>query len=276
MLWGVRVANRVRVVGLVTTVLLGAAACTTGSAQSAPSTAPLSPGGTAYPLPSAPTQLPTAPTSAPSTISTPGVQPTGSTQRPAPSSGTTPGSATPTTTPAPSTSATSPPVAPRTSSPATPTRNTATPATTPTLDTAGLSAAEIADRKAIETAWINYWAVGIPLTKRPQIQWKSTLSQFVADPLLSSVLAEAASSIQRGIQNYGSVDHNFYWGPAVNGQKYAVVGDCMDTSRFGTLDVRTHAALTVGLKKDNARISFLRGADNRWRADNIQYLDASC
>ena len=55
------------------------------------------------------------------------------------------------------------------------------------------------------------------------------------------------------------------------------MGDCMDTSRYGTLVVKTGVRRTVGRAKDNTRATFLKGSDGAWRVQKIEYLvDTPC
>ena len=140
----------------------------------------------------------------------------------------------------------------------------------------GLPAGETSDREAIENAWVNYWVVTLPLLKRPPAVWHRTAATVAAEPLLADIMKNAAQFKKDGKDNYGSVKHRFYWGPPVGGEDVAVVGDCMDTSHVGSLNIKTGEKLTVGLVRDNARIGFQRGPDGKWRADHIQYLDSAC
>ncbi len=132
------------------------------------------------------------------------------------------------------------------------------------------------DRQAVEAAWRDYWEVGLVLLKVPASQRRQNLSRVAVDPLLSDVITSAAQFQEEGVDNYGFVTHRFHWGPSVDGKNVALVGDCMDTSHSGSLNVKTKEKLTVGLPRDNAAIKFVRGSDNRWRAGHIQYLDAEC
>ncbi|MET3806856.1 hypothetical protein ABIB25_003876 [Nakamurella sp. UYEF19] len=115
----------------------------------------------------------------------------------------------------------------------------------------------------------------IPLLKTPAPTWRKSLATVSADPLLSVILQRLAQFKKDGVDNYGYVLHKFYWGPSVNSEDSAIVGDCMDTSHAGTIDVKSGTTLSVGLMMDDTRITFQRHG-NTWLASNIQSLDPSC
>ena len=55
------------------------------------------------------------------------------------------------------------------------------------------------------------------------------------------------------------------------------MGDCMDSSRAGTLVVETGAKRTVGVAENNTRVTLVRSGDGAWRVKTIEYLvDTPC
>ena len=75
---------------------------------------------------------------------------------------------------------------------------------------------------------------------------------------------------------YGFVTTRPYWTQPINGKNRAVMGDCMDSSHFGTVSA-SGKKLTVGTPRDNTRTTFVRDAAGVWRVQLIQYLlDVKC
>lgn len=143
---------------------------------------------------------------------------------------------------------------------------------TPTVQTSGLSAQEIADRTAIQQAWVNFWEVYSKINETPASQRESVLMPLVVEPLRSKIIKAAAVYDAKGFGDYGFVSHRFYWGPPVEGRSPAIMGDCMDTSKYGSIVTKTGKKRTKGFERDNTRAVFVRGADQVWRLQTIESL----
>lgn len=262
---------------MVIAVLL-AASCTAGQPQTDSSTSALSPAGTAYPLPSVSAPLSTRASAATNAVTSPSssvAQPSvGATLTTVPvTSGT---RSTPSTNP-PGTTAQPTRPTPTTRPSASTPSVTATADATPTVDTAGLSASEIADREAIESVWVRYWQNVASIVRTPKNARLTKMTAVAVPKQAQSVVDEATQFQSKGWDNYGVVEHRFYWGPSVGGADVAIMGDCMNGSHAGRKDVKTGQLLTVGVSRDNARGIFDRGSDGKWRVSGIQYLtDQKC
>ena len=151
--------------------------------------------------------------------------------------------------------------------------STATPAVTvPTVVTSGLSASEIADRTAIQAVWVKYWETSSGLVRMSPAQRVKALKAVTVDPETSNLLAAVAEFTKNGWDNYGSPGHRLYWGPPVDGSSEAILGDCMDFSKSGRIDVKSGIALTVGVSRSNIRGSFVRTVDGLWKVTGIAVL----
>lgn len=148
---------------------------------------------------------------------------------------------------------------------------------TPTLNTAGLSAEEAADRRAIQDVWVRYWNTEFTEAVRSAGQRLALFKPVAVDPNLSELVKSAATFSAKGWADYGVPGHRIYWGPPVDGADQAIMGDCMDFSHSGRLDIKTKRALTVGIPRSNVRGIFERQADDTWRVSDLQFLeDTSC
>ncbi len=283
MSWSRAVRTRAGVAGVLAAVVWGASACTSTQAQPVSSTPDLTPVGSAYPLPTS-SALPSAATP-PLSSATPGGSGISSASSPgsvsAPRSSTTStspvasGARATTVPPSGSAASRTPPktAPPSTRAAATPTRAAAT----PTLNTRGLSAAEISDRRAIESAWVRYWDTYVSINQVAPAKRLGLLTEVSVDPIRSKILSSAVLYDQKGYSTYGKVAHRPYWGPSVDGKTLAIMGDCLDTSKYGSLVTATKRKRTVGVPRANVRGIFARDADGHWRVSQIQLLpDQAC
>jgi len=92
------------------------------------------------------------------------------------------------------------------------------------------------------------------------------------EPQIKRVIVAAANFENKGWDNYGIPGHRPYWGPPVDGADQAIMGDCMDFSHVGRLDVKTGKALTVGISRSNIRGIFERDTKGDWRVSGLQVL----
>lgn len=136
---------------------------------------------------------------------------------------------------------------------------------------------EAIDRAEVEQAWTTYWQIHQGLLDKPAADWPAAVGAVAVDPTRQQVLDEAKTFTSSGMGFYGQVDNHPYWSSPIDGKDLAVMGDCMDTSRYGTLVVKTGVKRTVGRPKDNTRATFLKGGDGTWRVQKIEFLvDTPC
>jgi hypothetical protein len=103
-------------------------------------------------------------------------------------------------------------------------------------------------------------------------QQKTLMSGVAVDPALTMVLESYAKFAKNGWTDYGTVTHRPYWSTPVAGKSTAVMGDCMDDSNYGSRDLKTGDKLTVGVARDNTRITAVKAADGAWRVQKVEYL----
>ena len=112
---------------------------------------------------------------------------------------------------------------------------------------------------------------------KPSAEWPAAVAAVAVDPTRQQVLDEAKTFAASGMGFYGQVVNHPYWNSPIDGKDLAVMGDCMDTSHYGTLVVKTGVKRTVGRAKDNTRATFVKGDDGTWRVQKIEFLvDTPC
>jgi len=259
--------------GLVLAVVTALTACTpTGAGQPA-STSALTPGGSIV------TTLATSSQSN-AVASTPAVPPVSS--DPVPSTESSP-AVTTTSSQSVATTGTSTPIIPTsstvTSSPTAGSPTLTSPSTArasvPPVQTSGLSSAEIADRTAIQKIWVKYWEVTGSNIRLPANQRKAALATVAVEPHVTKLLEAEARFVKNGWDNYGTPGHRPYWGPPIAGADQAIMGDCMDFSHVGRLEVKSRKALTVGIARSNVRGIFERDSLGDWHVSGLQILQGT-
>jgi hypothetical protein len=136
---------------------------------------------------------------------------------------------------------------------------------------------EAADRLAVEQAWAEYWTMHQALLGMPADQWPAAVEAVAVDPTRAEVLSEAELFTASGLRFYGQVVNHPYWSTPIEGKDTAVMGDCGDYSRYGTLYVKSGDKRTVGVDHNNTRVTLLKGSDGTWRVQKIEYLmDVPC
>jgi hypothetical protein len=145
-----------------------------------------------------------------------------------------------------------------------------TPPTSPT--TLDPEAQEIADRAAVEAAWVKFWSVYDGLIRIPPAERDAAAASVAVDPTLSQMIDDATTFAAQGIDFYGSSTFHPYWEQSINGAATAVMGDCTDTSSSGSVNTVSGQTLTVGVPKNNTRATFVRDEQGVWRVSEIFYL----
>ena len=136
---------------------------------------------------------------------------------------------------------------------------------------------EIADRQAVEAAWIRFWDYW-PTFEENSAQERQGLAESIAvDPLKSQMLQGAANADANEETGYGTVTHRISWYQSVDGQQQIAIADCMDQSEMGTSERSTGKRLSKGYARTNLRGDLVRGDDGIWRVRNLFYLtDKPC
>jgi hypothetical protein len=138
-------------------------------------------------------------------------------------------------------------------------------------------APEAADRLAVEQAWNRYWTVHQALLGTPAAGWPAAVDAVAVDPTRAQVLSEADLFTKSGLRFYGQVVSHPYWSTPIDGKTTAVMGDCGDYSHYGTLYVKSGSKRTVGVARNNTRVTLVKGSDGTWRVQKIEYLlDLKC
>jgi hypothetical protein len=249
------------------------AGCTSNGGVAGPASAALTPGGTAYPLSSNSAPASSSPPVSGSDVGSAPVGPTSvATTRPSSS-----GAAAPPTTVQPTGTSKTPAGSATTPKSFTKPSSSSSSVGLPTISGGALSAQEVKDRAAIQAVWVKYWDVYTRINDVPTTQRLIALNSVSVDPIRKKIVVSALKYDKDGLNTYGSVGHRIYWGPSVNGTSPAIMGDCLDTSRYGTVVVKTKAKQTVGYLRDNTRGVFVRLSDGQWRVQSVESLmDQAC
>ena len=128
---------------------------------------------------------------------------------------------------------------------------------------------------AVQVAYRAFWPVLTSFNRQPESQWRSVLGRVAADPQLSFAIAVTRQQRRDGITQYGVA------GPrapkvTLTGPGRAGVKDCVDFSRTGQADARTHTPRTVGVARTPLSLTLIKGADQRWRVSQVIFPGGHC
>jgi hypothetical protein len=301
-----------RLIGLVLGVALALSGCTGGNAAAPTSEAPLTPGGslvdeTPSSTPSTPSSVPastpttssvalgstttlssdakTAPTSAqsvnsPATASVSGPVTVTESSRTVPSVIDTATDDAPSTAPGSTTSPSSAATSGSTSRTTTstppssiPQSSTATPSRSTGVETVHLTPEELNTRKEIEKAWLKYWDVYVAFNRIPKDRRPAAFGAVAVDPELSDLLRTATLADYKHLESVGTVGHRVYWGPPVSGKSSAVIGDCVDESRFRSRNTVSGKLLQAGPARVNFNGTLLKSPRGEWKVSFLDFRD---
>lgn len=249
------------------------AGCTSNGGVAGPASAALTPGGTAYPLSSNSAPASSSPPVSGSDVGPAPVGPTSvATTRPSSS-----GAAAPPTTVQPTGTSKTPAGSATTPKSATKPSSSSSSVGLPTISGGALSAQEVKDRAAIQAVWVKYWDVYVTIRNLPASGRTALLDPLSVDPIKQQVLDSALTFDKAGLATFGAVGHRIYWGPSVDGKSSAIMGDCLDTSKYGSLVKASKQRRTVGIPRANVHGVFVKGVDTIWRLKDLQLLqDQKC
>jgi len=135
------------------------------------------------------------------------------------------------------------------------------------------STSEVAVRASVADAWFNYWRVYDDMSnKYAQAQWPALAAGIAVDPIKSQVLTALNADKIIDVVTYGVPIHHVYWPVVIGDGKVAQLGDCMDSSHYGSMFRKTGQKRTVGLAKINTMASLVKGPDGKWRLSQIAYF----
>lgn len=140
------------------------------------------------------------------------------------------------------------------------------------------TAREAADRTAVELAWSKFLLLYPNLiTQYPQGQWPAKVAEVAVDPIKAQVLTAAGQNQKAAVGTYGRLIPHPYWQQPVAGKPTAVMRDCLDASRAGSLFTKTGYKRTVGVARSSIRAYFVKGGDGSWRVRQIEFhVDEKC
>jgi hypothetical protein len=154
---------------------------------------------------------------------------------------------------------------------------TANPSGPTTGQIATTGANEAADRQEVESQWLKFWDVYVHIFDIPRSDWQSKLRD-VSSPAFANGIVKITDEIEvKHLKNFGDVKHAIYWDLPIGDGDTALIGDCMDQSKFGSYDPKTGDKKTVGLAEMNIRGDYRRDASGVWKLQQVQYLkDEPC
>jgi hypothetical protein len=137
---------------------------------------------------------------------------------------------------------------------------------------------EAADRAAVEQVWSDFWVLEQTLDVRyPPAEWPARVAKVAVDPIKALVLTARAKDHRNGVVGFGAVVTRPFWLQPVAGKNTAVMQDCLDGSRAGSMVAKTGRKLTVGQARTNMRAFFVRGGDGKWRVQRIEsHVNEKC
>ena len=135
------------------------------------------------------------------------------------------------------------------------------------------AAQEAADRAAIEAQWVKFWQIYNGIVRTPAEQRSALLDTVAIDPVKSEMIDAAQRFESQGLDYYGSVIQHPYWDFPVGGQSVAVLRDCQDQSKYGSIWVATGEKRSVGVDRNNLQAGFVRGQDGIWRVQQFNHLE---
>ncbi|MBD3147062.1 hypothetical protein [Microbispora bryophytorum] len=129
---------------------------------------------------------------------------------------------------------------------------------------------------AVVEAYTAYWPASTRAVTLPREEARRLLSQYETDDQVEGEL--------KGIARYQEMDREGWGEVVVHVKKVTVKGDtatvldCMDASRTGEADSRTHKLIpgTLSTPYFSVEATMRRGADGRWRILQKKALESKC
>ena len=133
------------------------------------------------------------------------------------------------------------------------------------------------DRAAVQAQWIKSWDVYLEIARTPAAERKALVKTVAVDPARANMLKDAGKFDAQGLETYGELGHRISWPQPIAGRDYAVIDDCQDASRSGSVMTATGDKVTVGVARDHYQGRLVKGEDGVWRVEQVFYLkDEPC
>lgn len=126
------------------------------------------------------------------------------------------------------------------------------------------SGSESGDRRGAAAAWTRLWGVVVILVRTPASRRKALALTVADDTLAGQIVASSNLAAKQGRDNYGSITHHIRWPKSISGSKSALIEDCQDQSKFGTMDTTTRKRLSVGNASTLYRGTLTRTTAGKW------------
>lgn len=265
-------------------MMLAVTACTGGNDADPTSEVPLTPGGSV--INESTSSVTTSPSALPGTTLTqsgttqPSASPSSRSTRATGPMTTPKVSTSPRGTPSPTTIAptsTGPPSTPPASirpstTPTSPTSSTV-PSRSSDVETLHLTPEELNTRKDIEKAWLKYWDVYVAFNKIPKDERPAKFGAVAMDPELADLLRTADLADQKHLISVGNVAHRIYWGPPVSRKSSAVIGDCIDQSKFRSKNTANGQLGHIGPARVNFNGTLQKVDGGIWKVSFLDFRD---
>lgn len=134
----------------------------------------------------------------------------------------------------------------------------------------GLPPAEADDRRAIESQWLKFWDTNLRITDVPPDELEEVVAAVAVYPVKTGLVEAARKARLAGQLNYGDISHRIFWNVPIGTSGEAVIGDCQDQSRAGSVDSVTGEKSKPGGSQLNYRGFFRKGADGIWRVSRVE------
>ena len=141
----------------------------------------------------------------------------------------------------------------------------------PTVTTASVE-------QVVQAAWLNYWKVALSFESTASANdWPQAVAAVAVNPIRNQLILGASKDRLENLVGYGYIVSRPYWPTAAEAHSQKVVmGDCFDGTRAGLKFKKTGRTHSVGTPRTNVHATLVKGADGKWRVEQIEYLKASC
>ncbi|MFE0024095.1 hypothetical protein [Amycolatopsis sp. NPDC059021] len=137
------------------------------------------------------------------------------------------------------------------------------------------SASKQDERKAIESAYTQYWPRSAQTPHKPENTWHDAMAAIAVEPQLSTTLDAMHRNKGLGLTTYGDVTVRIASVEVVGAT--AKVVDCQDASHAGQADANTGKPKTVGVPRMPVHATLARDpADGQWKVSQLDFPGGAC
>lgn len=132
--------------------------------------------------------------------------------------------------------------------------------------------------QTVQKAWLGYWKVALSFESAFNAsQWSKAIDGVAVNPIRNQLVVGASKDRAENLVGYGYIVSRPYWPtPPSAGSETVVMGDCFDGTHAGLKFKTTGKTHSVGTPRTNVHATLVKGADDKWRVEQIEYLKASC